>query len=236
MCREFVFCAWVTWEMVLPLSGVRKSVDRCMWRRQVCLWWLGSPVSGALCSRTTRESPEPALSVWPGRSCSTPEHFLILTPPPLQWVSVRMCVCVLGILLPLSFECRDHVCATMPDPLVSFLGLEVSSSFVWILFSHTGFLLLFSQPQPFSPPSLPVIPPGSFDCGRVGFRLLPFPTYNFEQWYVVNSVIVSKARLEIFRPKVLGCCFKTCVRVTPELSDSLWHLLFRISSGAHHRL
>lgn len=152
--------------------------------------------------------------------------------PPTLW-----CICVLKrILLPLSLECRSQACATLLDlcrsfcwrfPPVPFGSWSLTLLFISLLFTPRPFILSVWGNSLHSP-SLH----WELWWLRCGFQTPAFCLFlliilSNDNW--LASLSISKACLEVFGPKVLGCS-KTYVRVTSELPNSFWLLLFIVLS------
>lgn len=137
--REFVFCAWMSWERVLPLFGVNKSIDNLQMSDKglvkhswLCIWALQCLPRGLCFCKPLHTPPEL-------RRLREDLVYLSLSTAvcwPSPYSATLWCVCVLTcrILLPLSPECRSQAGATLLDLCRPFL-FQVSSSSIWILLS-----------------------------------------------------------------------------------------------------
>lgn len=152
--REFVFCVWMSWERVLPLFGVNKSIDNLQMSGRglvkhswLCIW---------------------ALQCLPRGLCFCKP---LQTPPELQRLREDL----------VYLSRSTAVCWPSPysATLWSFGSCSHSAFRQPVVHPERGLSFFLFEATVFT---LTITPRGSFGCWGVHFRLLPFPTYSSEHW------------------------------------------------------
>lgn len=192
MYREFAFCAWMSWEIVLPLFGVNKSIDNLQGETTKFGWSIAGSVYGlsSACLEASVNHSRPHLScsvcvrTWGVYHAAPQCAVLLLTQPP-SGVSVFLhvessCLCLLSVdhkQVPPCLTCAGLSCSRFPP--VPFGSCSHSAFRQPVVHPEQGLLFFLFEATVFT---LTITPLGSFGGWGVHFRLLPFPTYSSEHW------------------------------------------------------